>query len=85
MSEQKSFGLTKDNGSVVCQRCGLYFDPTKGSKVCPNCSKIKAKGYPLNPENDGRPWGGNTIRNGVIAFLVLVVILIVITAIAGGA
>ena len=84
MSEQKSFGLTKDNGSVVCQRCGLYFDPTSGSKVCPTCSKTKAKGYPINPEDGGRPWGGNTVRNSLIAFLVLAGILLIITAIAHG-
>jgi len=49
MSKTISLGLATDTGSIVCQRCGLYFTPEKaGQKVCPSCRKVKRKGYQVD-------------------------------------
>ena len=46
MSKTISLELATETGSMVCQRCGLYFTPEKvGQKVCPSCRKTKRKGY----------------------------------------
>jgi len=50
MREQLSLGLTTDTGSIVCQRCGLYFSPERAEqKVCGSCKKTKrkSKGYQI--------------------------------------
>lgn len=45
MSGKISLGLAKENGSVICQVCGLYFEPVDKEKVCSTCKKQKRRGY----------------------------------------
>lgn len=46
--QQKSYGLAKETGSFVCQRCGLYFERHGDETVCPTCKKTKSKPNSIN-------------------------------------
>jgi hypothetical protein len=76
MSKKKSFGLTKDTGSRVCQRCGLYFEPERtGQKVCHDCKKVRVKGYRV----DGGEYRVSDTDRAVgylLGFIVILIILI---------
>jgi len=73
-SDKKSLGIASDNGSKVCQVCGLYFSPEHDEKVCPKCEGKKKTFYPIT-ETTTKSYYDVSIEGYIIGIIFAICVL----------